>query len=377
MTALDYDMTMRYMWYLGFPGSSIESGSIAREIHLKWPRSVNHLGKAISLTRRRSAVKRAKSLLDRQIIRCFVFGRKRKERQVMLKHLTASFKKSSPNFTMKGRERVLNAQGGTDMEAGDLLYDDEDDLDHLDDEHDFPGRSSNTSLSDDVRTVREVSAIKWFRTSEYKGNGRALMMTDIGSEVPQKVTNGGNGGRVSTSTGNSAKDMYNDPMDPCDVACLVYSATDHNAPSYLANLQKHIPDHIPCVYVALQENERYNENVFDLISKLCDAYELNHPQPIPLDILDASDDGEDNTLDIFFNDILNCGLHPEKHGKRPISREKREEIERRAMYLKGGIAIVTSVLLIGLSYFAYSSGFFGEKRDSVETTKGRDNKMKD
>ena len=42
-----------------FPGSSIESGSIAREIHLKWPRSVNHLGKAISLTRRRSAVKRA------------------------------------------------------------------------------------------------------------------------------------------------------------------------------------------------------------------------------------------------------------------------------------------------------------------------------
>ena len=199
------------------------------------------------------------------------------------------------------------------------------------------------------------------------------MMTDVGSEVPQKINNGG---RFSTSSGSSTKDVYNDPMDPCDVACLVYSATDHNAPSYLANLQKHIPDHIPCVYVALQENERYNENVFDLISKLCDTYELNHPQPIPLDILDASDDGEDNTLDIFFNDILKCGLHPEKHGKRPISREKREEIERRAMYLKGGIAIVTSVLLIGLSYFAYSSGFFG-KRASLEGDEGREDKMKE
>ena len=158
----------------------------------------------------------------------------------MLKHLTASTRKSSPNSIIKGRERVPDAQGGNDIDASDILYDDEDDLDHLDDEDNFQGRSSNTSLSDDVRTLREVSAIKWFRSNEYKGNGRALMMTDIGSEVPQKITNGGNGGRVSTRFGNSTKDVYNDPMDPCDVACLVYSATDHNAPSYLANLQKHI-----------------------------------------------------------------------------------------------------------------------------------------
>ena len=126
----------------------------------------------------------------------------------------------------------------------------------------------------------------------------------------------------------------------------------------------------------MQENERYNENVFDLISKLCDAYELNHPQPIPFDLLVKSDnngeeDEEDDTLDTFFNDILKCGLYPETHGKRPISRQKREEMERRALYLKGGIAVATSILIIGLSYFAYSSGYFS-KNNSNDTEEKSD-----
>ena len=130
---LRYDDALHVV--LGFPGSSIESGSIAREIHLKWPRSVNHLGKAISLTRRRSAVKRAKSLLDRQIIRCFVFGRKKRASSDV--ETFDSVLKISPNSIIKCRERVLDAQGGNDVDAGDLLYEDEDDLDHLDDEDGF------------------------------------------------------------------------------------------------------------------------------------------------------------------------------------------------------------------------------------------------
>ncbi len=379
MTSMDYDMTMRYMWYLGFPGSNIESGSIAKEIHLKWPRSVNHLGKAISLKKRRSAVKSAKSLADRQVIRCFVFGRKRKERQIMLKHLT--------NSKMKRKVSSLEAEIADDSHRNnrspvndDGVYDNNmDDLDEDEDEErdDFTG-SASTSLSDNIRTLRDVSAIKWFANSGYDGYGKALMMTDIGADVPRKMNNSNSNNNSSSGGlgGSSNSSDVDDPMNPCDVACIVYTATDHNAPSYLANLQKNIPDHIPCVYVGLQENERYNENVFDLISKLCDAYELNHPQPIPFDLLVKSDnngeeDEEDDTLDTFFNDILKCGLYPETHGKRPISRQKREEMERRALYLKGGIAVATSILIIGLSYFAYSSGYFS-KNNSNDTEEKSD-----
>jgi GTPase SAR1 family protein len=338
MGALDAHATMRYMWYLGYPGDSLERGSIAKQIHLKWPANKLHVVQALRLTSPRSTIKFAKNL-DKKIVRSFLFGKTRVGRQVLLRSLVFGQGSGSAQDTGAAAGTSEANRGVNDSSTAPLrdsarmfvrneglgsgVMVDENDADFF------------VSVGQD--SVRANSAIKLFPQGK-DGGEVALMITDMGSIVPQ------------------------DNMDACDVVCIAFETSDRQTLPYLTDLQARIPDHIPCVYVGIRDNENGEEDVtMDHAEELCASYKLDAPFVV-------SRDESDPALQSVFEDLIVSALQPGTNGKRPVSQEKQRQLAQRSMITKYSLITLAIATVVGVAYAGHRYNLFGSSSKEQSKT---------
>ena len=331
MAAIDARATMRYMWYLGFPGNALERGSIAKQIHLKWPANKLHLGQAIRVTAKRSGVKTAKTL-DRKMIRCFLFGDSPHGRSMVLGSLAGRDGTDAYGAANDGSDFRIELGGDGSARAGGGRNGDMD-LDGMMDEEDDYAYSRSTS---DHSSLREQSAVRWY--SPEGGDEVALMVTDMGRNIPVPA----------------------DRLDACDVVCMVFDTAEPKSLSYLRDLQARIPDHIPCVYVGMQDETSGGDDVMDGVAQLCNSYKLDAPFVV-------SRKANDPALETLFEDIVMSALNPDIEGKRPISQEKQRQLAQRRMIMKYSLLGIGISVVVGLGYL-----FLRKKNDSASSVTGKE-----
>ena len=175
--------------------------------------------------------------------------------------------------------------------------------------------------------------MRWY--SPEGGDEVALMITDMGRNIP----------------------MPADRLDVCDVICMVFNTSDSKSVGYLKDLQARIPDHIPCVYVGIQNETNAGDNVMDGVAELCNSYKLDAPFVV-------NGRSSDPALETVFEDLVMSALNPSIEGKRPISQDKQRQLAQRRMIMKYSMVGIGVSLLAGVGYL-----FFRHRNESDSSTR--------
>merc|ERR1711871_955045 len=133
--------------------------------------------------------------------------------------------------------------------------------------------------------------------------------------------------------------------------------------TFLRDIQALIPDHIPCVYVITK-----SDALVDFFDDLplwmdttthCRTYELADPLHVTCNFPALSghphEDRLHSSADFLCEILMDSALYPAAEGLRPVSREKRERIERRKLYYRIAKLSIASAVIVGSSWYFFSN----------------------
>eukprot|EP00949_MAST-11_sp_MAST-11-sp1_P005181 g5181.t1 len=312
VSASEPQVFMRYMWFLGFPGEPLTRGSRTLAIYTKWPQNKDHLASAISITPRRSKIA-TRPVNQRRNIRCYVFGSRASGKELLLAGLVC------PS------------------------------------EADFEGPSRAAALEEfekemEQKSESEWSAVRWINAGGEGGKldgGKRITAGAAEADVMKCISLTMTQWPASQSATSTVAE-FRPSSAACDVACLVFRASEPKSLTFIRTIQKEMPDHIPCVYVAMIEggsapNELEMKQI-EAAKQLCTDYELEDPLILPCGLPGP-------IVDDVLSNVLLKATRPSM--ARPISREKRAAIDKARKNMKYAVGTVAAVALCAAAFLAW------------------------